>query len=262
MHEILIFIVFGAATGLIAGLLGIGGGVIAVPVLYFTLWGSGFPHDELMHVAVATSLATTVITAFGASWSHHQKKTVRFDALKLIAIGLLFGCTAGVLLTYCLDNALLRFIFGASILLLSVYFFFPQLPSPNLASHPNWSLSIWSVVVGALSTLLGVGGGIFFVPILLGYQLPMKNAIATSSASTLLSAFLGTGLFLLFASTQSPLPHTFGYIYIPGFLAMGASSLSMTPFGTKLAHTLPVGWIKRIFACALSITGVAMLVGS
>ena len=262
MIEIWIFIIFGALTGLIAGLLGIGGGVIAVPVLYFTLKFFGYPYEELMHVAVATSLASTVITSFGASWSHHQKKAVRFDALKPILVGLVFGCTGGVLLTYFLENELLRFIFGSAVLPLSAYFFFPNLPSFHFAPRPNFSLSIWSVVVGGLSSLLGVGGGIFFVPILLGYRLPMKNAIATSSASTFASALIGSSLFLCLAEEQPLLPSTFGYIYVPGFLALGLSSLSLTPLGAKLAETLPVSLIKRIFACALAITGLTMLIGS
>jgi len=261
MIEILVFIVFGAMTGLIAGLLGIGGGVIAVPVFYFTLGAFDFPQGDLMHVAVATSLASTVITAFGASWSHHQKKAVRFDALKPIALGLFFGCAIGVILTYCMENDVLRFIFGSAVLPLSLYFFFPKLPSPNFNTKPNWTLTLCSIFVGGIATMLGVGGGIFFVPILLGYHLPMNQAIATSSSSTLFSAFFATCLFLLLESKQPDLPHTFGYIYIPGFLILGLSSLLLTPLGAKLAQTLPIGLIKRIFAVALAITGITMLIG-
>jgi len=261
MTEIAILIFFGALTGLAAGLLGIGGGVIAVPVLYYTLGHFGYPQDELMHVAVATSLAATIVTALGASLSHYRKRAIRFDALKPIFAGLLFGCAGGALLASHLDNALLRTLFGAAVLPLSLYFFFPRLPSPNFAPRPNNTLALWSLAVGCVSTLLGIGGGLFFVPILLGYKLPMPNAIATSSASTFASALFGTLAFIFFGIKQPQLPGTLGYVCLPAFLAISLSSLAMTPVGAMLAHQLPAAKIKRIFACALAATAIAMLIG-
>jgi len=259
--ETLIFIAFGAVTGLFAGLLGIGGGVISVPVLYYTLKHAGFPESDLMHVAVATSLASTLITSFGAAWTHHQKKAILRAAIAPIAVGLLIGCASGAVLASYLDNEILSLIFGLAVLPLSVYFFFPRLPSPSLSPGPNWTLSLWGVVIGCFSSLLGVGGGIFFVPVLLGYRLQMKNAIATSSAATLASAFFGSAAFLLLARVHPELPWTVGYINIPAFLAIGLSSLLTAPLGATLAHTLPTGMIKRIFACALAATGITMLQG-
>lgn len=260
MSEIPIFILFGALTGLLAGLLGIGGGVIAVPVLYYTLGRFGYPDSELMRLAVATSLATTIITAFGASWSHHQKKAIRFDAFKEILKGLFFGCITGAFVAARLENDLLRYIFGSAVIPLSVYFFFPRLPSPSFAPSPNYTLGIWSFFVGFLSTLLGIGGGLFFIPILLGYRLPIRNAIATSSASTFASALIAT-LAFLFLRTGPALPYTVGYVCVPAFLAMGLSSLLTTSLGAALAHKLPAAAVKRIFACALLATGLAMILG-
>lgn len=261
IEQILIFLFFGAMTGVLAGMLGIGGGVITVPLLYFVLQYSPFPKDEVMHVAIATALATTFVTSCGAVWSHHQRKAVLYHTLKWIAPGLAAGCIAGAILTFYLPNTLLRYIFGVVVVLLSVYFFFPKLPPLHIASKLNWTLAIWTLVVGCLSTLLGVGGGMFMVPILLGYQMHMKNAVAVSSVTTLVSALFGSIAFIVIAQQAPPLPQTLGYIDLTGFLTLGLSSLLTTAVGVKLAHTLPTPLIKRIFACALAITGVALLIG-
>jgi len=261
IEEILIFLFFGAITGILAGMLGIGGGVITVPLLYFVLQYYPFPKEEVMHVAIATALATTFVTSCGATWSHHRRKAVLFHTLKWIVPGLAVGCIAGAILTLYLPNELLRYIFGVVVILLSVYFFFPKLPPLHIASQLNWTMGLWTLGVGCLSTLLGVGGGMFMVPILLGYQMHMKNAVAVSSVSTLVSALFGSIAFIVIAQNASPLPQSIGYINLPGFLTLGLSSLLTTAVGVKLAHTLPTSLIKRIFACALAITGAALLIG-
>ncbi len=248
-------------TGVLAGMLGIGGGVITVPLLYFMLRSYQFPRENLMHVAIATALASTFITSCGAVWSHHRRQSIIFHTLKWIVPGLALGCIAGAILTLYLPNEFLRYIFGIVIVLLSVYFFFPKLPPLHIASHLNWTLMIWTLGVGCLSTLLGIGGGIFMVPILLGYQMQLKNAVAVSSVSTLTSSFFGSIAFIIIAQKAPPLPQSIGYINLPGFLTLGLASLLTTPLGVMLAHTLPTPLIKRIFSCVLAFTGATLLFG-
>ena len=262
MQEILIFLFFGALIGILAGMLGIGGGVISVPLLYFALQHDRFPPEAIIHSAIATSLGSTFITSCGSTWSHYRKRGILFHMLKWIAPGLIIGSSAGAFFSSILPSDLLRVVFGVVTLLLSLYFFLSWLPPLRLSSKPNGTLVFWTLGIGCMSTLLGIGGGIFMVPILLGYQMPLKNAVAVSSLSTLLSALLGSIAFICLSPGPSPLPHTFGSIYIPGLCALGFSSLFTTPFGAHLSHVLPTVLIKRIFACALALTGAALVFGT
>src|SRR3990167_5729118 len=133
MLIILIFLGFGAIAGLLAGLLGIGGGVIFVPVLYYTLQFLGFPESDLMHIAVATSLTSTVITTTGSSLSHYHKKSIHWKTVKSIFVGLAIGSMGGALLASDLEGDWLRYIFGIALLPFSLYFFFPHLSIPIIA---------------------------------------------------------------------------------------------------------------------------------
>jgi hypothetical protein len=258
---ILFLIIIGLITGILAGLLGIGGGVITVPALYYLFHFYHFPNDHLMHTCIATALAATLLTSSGSTFSHHQKKALVFPVLKIIVPGLVVGCIAGALISSYLSSNALRIIFGTMSILFALYFFFPKLPPLHIAHQPNKSLALFGIIIGSLSSLLGVGGGIFMVPILLGYKVALKNTIASSSAGTLATAFAGTIAYLFIAHGHSSAPNTIGYIEIPAFLTIGICSLLTTSLGCKLAHTLPPVLIKRIFACALAITGIAMISG-
>ena len=257
-----LLILVGFVTGFLSGLLGIGGGIISVPALYYFLIYLGFPRDSVMHLSIATALASTFLTSLGSTWSHHKKKVVIFPILKLIAPGLLVGCIGGAILSHFLSDDVLKRIFGAMAILLAAFFFFPHLPHPRFGKKPNHTLLFWGVGVGCLSTLLGIGGGIFMVPILLGYALSIQNTIAVSAAGTLTTALLGTLLYLFIGWNEIQLPFFFGYIYLPGFLAIGFGSLLTTHWGAKLVHSLPTPLIKRIFASALAATGITMMLGS
>jgi uncharacterized membrane protein YfcA len=261
MEVYLLFIVTGLVAGLLAGLLGIGGGVITVPALYYILQLTDVPQEEAMYVSIATALASTIITSSGSTYSQTRKKAILHAALKFLIPGLCLGCISGAILTYFLTSEILRLIFGSLVLLLSIYFFFPTLRLPQVAPSPNSSLALYALGIGSLSTLLGIGGGIFTVPLLLSYGVSVRQSVATSSAATLVTATLGTIAYLLIAHNNHPSPDLFGYIEIPAVIAIGLSSLLTTPLGVKLSHTLPTPLIKRIFACALFATGSAMIIG-
>lgn len=257
-----LLIIIGLITGILAGLLGIGGGVITVPAMYYLFQYYDFPLDHLMHTCIATSLASTMLTSLGSTWSHHRKSSILYTALKMIVPGLVIGCVSGAAVSYFLSSNTLKAIFGIMAIVFAIYFFFPKLPQIKIANAPNQSLGLFGFVVGNLSSLLGVGGGIFMVPILLGYQMSLQSSVATSSASTLATALTGTLSYLVIAQGQVSGPDSFGYIQIPAFLTIGICSLATTSWGSKLAHTLPPTLIKKVFACALAATGVAMILGS
>lgn len=257
----LLFAITGLFTGVIAGLLGIGGGVIAVPALYYIFLQFGHLEKDLMHVCIATSLASTFLTSIGSTWAHRDKAAIIKSILKIMAPGLVVGCILGVFFTYYLHSDSLRMIFGSMAIAFAMYFFFPKLPSLNIAPSPNKSLMIFGTFFGCLSSLLGIGGGIFMVPTLLGYHVSMKDVVAVSSAGTLITAFFGSIAFLIISWNRTPAPYTLGYIEIPAFLLIGLCSLLTTSLGVKLSQYLSSNLIKRIFALALAATGLAMLSG-
>lgn len=256
---ILLFIASGMLSGVLAGLLGIGGGIVTVPVLYYLLSFAGIPDDRVMQVAISTSLAATFLTAFSSTWAHHQKKNVHFSTLKYLIPGLAIGCVSGALTAHLVPSVFLREFFGIAAILFGIYFFFPRLPHLYIAPHPNFTLGFFGLAIGYLSSLLGIGGGIFTIPILFGYSVPMKNTIATSSASTLATALVGSLTYLVIAWYKPSLPETFGYIELPAFLSIGITSIFFAPIGVKLSHHLPTSLIQRIFASALALTGLSML---
>ena len=257
-YEILIFVIFGILSGVLSGLLGIGGGFVTVPALYFMFHYAGMVEDRIMHISVATSLAAVVLTAATATVVQHAKKTIHFSTIKLLIPGLVIGGIAGSIIGRELSGDLLRLVFGIIAIVLGVYFFFPRLPL-HISSAPNRSLSFCGLLIGVLSSLLGIGGGSLTFPVLLGYQVPVKNASATSSAATFLTSLLGTATYLIIAWHREPLPYTFGDIELPAFLAISIGAVMATPFGVKLSHTLNVAHIKQIFGCTLSVVGLSML---
>ncbi len=256
---ILIFLASGVLSGTLSGLLGIGGGIVTVPVIYYTLTHLGYSESEAMQTAITTSLAATFVTTFASTWSHHQKKAVEYSILKYLAPGLLIGCIAGVLTAHLIPAHFLRIFFGSMAALLGCYFFFPQFPHPNFGPSPNYTLFFFGILVGCLSSLLGIGGGIFTIPILLGYQVSMRGSVATSSASTLFTAFVGSLSYLYISWNKPSEPETFATVDIPAFLAISLASSLLAPVGVKLSQILPTPIVKRIFALALAATGVTML---
>ena len=257
-YEILIFIFFGILSGILSGLLGIGGGFVTVPALYFIFRYTGMVEDWIMHISVATSLAAVVFTALTACIVQYAKKTIHFSTIKLLIPGLVIGGIAGSIIGRELPGDLLRLVFGVIAILLGVYFCFPRLPF-HISPSPNRSLSFCGLLIGVLSSLLGIGGGSLTFPVLLGYQVPIKNASATSSAATFVTSLLGSVTYLIIAWHREQIPYTFGDIELPAFIAISTGAILATPFGVRLSHTLLASHVKQIFGCTLALVGLSML---
>ncbi len=255
---VFLFIFLGLLSGLLGGLLGIGGGVVTVPVLYFIFQYTGIFEEKIMQVAVSTSLAAGFVTSAASTLSQLKRKAILFYIVRLMIPGLFVGCIAGSIIAHYLPSTFLSYVFGGMAILLGIYFFFPHLPSPFISSSPNRTLSLFGLLIGAFSSLLGIGGGSLTFPILLGYQVPVKNASATSSLSTSITTLFGSITYLAIAWNQPELPETFGYIELPAFIGIGLGSILSSPFGVKLSHLLNVALIKQIFGCALSLIGFTM----
>lgn len=253
---VLIFVLLGLIVGTLAGLLGIGGGLLTVPAIYWVLHLYGFQED-LMQIAIATSLAVTCITSLASTIAHHWKKHIQFKALGFLVPGLAIGSISGAQLAHLLPGHILRLIFGNMAILLGFYFFFPKLPAPHFGHKPNAILTFFGLLIGHLSSLLGLGGGIFTLPVLFGYPVTAAQAAATSSAATFFTALIGTLTFL--TETSVSLPETYGSIYLPAFLSIALPSLLTAPIGVLLARKLPIPLLKRIFACIIIAIGIVMI---
>jgi uncharacterized protein len=256
---IILFIAIGLLSGLLAGLLGIGGGMVTVPALYYIFLYSEMMPDRIMQIAVGTSLAVAVITSFLSTYMQMKRKAIHNSALKYMIPTLILGCIIGSLIGHFMHSKELRFAFAIMALCMGTYFFFPKLPNLHIAKAPNRSLSLISLFIGILSSMLGIGGGSMTFPVLMGYKLHAKNASATSSASTFITTCMGSIVYLVIAWHSPELPETFGYIELPAFIAISIGSIISTPFGVKLSHVLPVSVIKRTFGVSLGLVGLSML---
>lgn len=257
--ELSVYAVTGLAAGLLAGLLGVGGGLLIVPVLSsaFILF-LDTPYS--VHLAIATSLATILITGLASVKAHHAYGAVRWDVLKLMLIGILVGAFAGAWLAQHLSSNLLAKLFGVMELLIAMQMLFGRQPNPHRQLPGSLGLTSVGSGVGGLSSLLGVGGGMMTTPYFIWHNVPIHQAIATSAAVGLPVALSGTLGYLIAGWQLADLPeHTWGFVYWPAFLMIVSMSVFTAKLGANLAHKLSIAPLKKLFAIVLIGLGLKML---
>jgi uncharacterized membrane protein YfcA len=255
-------VVFASITaGILAGLLGVGGGIVLVPVLFWILSFTDFPPELSMHMAVATSLATIIFTSISSARAHNARGAVDRGLLKKWGPGLVFGALAGGLLAQFIETNGLRVIFGGIAVLVSINMLLPRtlIISPTL---PNgWVINGFiSVITGVLSALMGIGGGTLSVPILSSFSVEIRRAVGTAAAFGFLIAVpAGIGFVISGWDVPGRPPFSLGYINYAAAAIILPFTVGFAPLGAKLAHTLDTVWIKRAFAVFLMITALRML---
>lgn len=251
----------GSFSGIAAGLFGLGGGLVLVPMLAWLFCLQHFPAQLVMVMAVATSLATIIPTALVSMYSHHCRGVVNWDkAVKLIP-GIVLGAGVGAWLADFADGALLRGLFIAYLLYVAVTMIGGVSPVIRLTTRPAWLEFGAGSVIGAMSSLLGIGGGTLTVPFLLGQRLEMIQAVAVSSVCGLPIALVATVSYVVLGWKQAGLPAgSIGYIYFPAFVGIMIMSTLTAPIGVKLAHRLPAKELKRYFAVVLLMMAMKMMV--
>lgn len=254
----IIIALMGLAAGFIGGLLGISGGLITVPCLFLVFSLQHFPTGDLMQLAIGTSLAAMVFNAISATYTHHRQKTVKWKLVKSMLPGLILGCIAGAFLSYLLSTTILQLIFGIFAVVLGLYLYRHHRLPPITSHHET--LNPIGFGVGAISNILGIGGGTMFVPIFIGLKIPMKNAIGTSAATGVIVSLAGAISYLVFGWGETHYEHTWGYIYIPAFVILAITTFITAPFGAKMAERINSVKLKRLFSIALLALGVLMLV--
>lgn len=251
------FLLTGMLSGLLAGLFGVGGGVVAVPALIFIFGHLGIGGSWVPHLAVGTSLAAILGTGAASTLAHHRRGAVRWDLVGRLAPGIVLGAWAGAGLAGILPELMLKRLFAAFL----VYVGMRMLLSPRV--HTGRTLpgraALWAVGsgIGALSALVGIGGGTMTVPFLAGRGIELRRAVGTSAACGLPIALAGAIGFAIVGLGRDGLPPwSTGFVYWPAVGLLLLASMPAAPLGARLAHALPVQLLRRGFGVLL--LGVAL----
>ena len=258
---IILYAIIGSTAGLFAGLLGISGGVITVPCLFFIFRFLDFPQAFCMQMAIGTSLAAMVFNTLSSTWAHSKRKVVVWDIFKGMLLGIILGSLLGAYFGDRLSSVFLAMIFGLFACLLGINFLYPYftLTSRKKKNPGAVRLTLYGVFIAFISNILGIGGGIITVPILLHHQIPERRAIGTSAATGFVITFFGALSYLYFGYGELSLPYTFGFIYLPAFLTIGLTSSISAVYGAFLTQRLSPPLLRRIFGLALLAVGLVML---
>jgi uncharacterized membrane protein YfcA len=252
----------GAVAGLLAGLLGIGGGAVIVPALIFLFARLGFSEAWVPHLAVATSLATVIATGGASTWTHHRRGAVRWDLFRQLVPWVLVGAWLGASVASAVPAPWLKRLFALFLLASGLRMFFGPVSVRQQALPRRIVLGAVGALFGALSALLGIGGGILIVPFLARHGTAMRQAVATSSACGVPLALAGSIGFMVAGWRRDGLPETtLGFVYWPAALAILTLSMPMAVAGARLAHRLPTRSLKRVFGLLLLAVGLRLLLG-
>jgi uncharacterized membrane protein YfcA len=253
-------ILLGTASGLIAGLFGVGGGLIIVPVLAILFAAEGFPAEHVMIMSVATSLATIIFTSTSSVLAHHRLKSVLWHKVQVLAPGILIGAAVGAVVADRITGDVLRLLFIVYLLIVGVQMAMQFKPKPG-RQQPSKTLDfVASGIMGLVSSLLGIGGGSLTVPYLVHFQTPMRNAVAVASACGLPIAIAGTIGYAILGKDALQLPAwSLGYIYLPAFLGIVLTSTFTAITGAKLAHKLRAQKLKRYFSLLLFVMAAKLI---
>lgn len=260
MTEIFLYsLLLGLFAGVAAGLFGIGGGALIVPVLSWVLAAHQFNPEHLLLIAVATSLATAFFTSIASVRSHHQLGNINWQRSLRLGPSMLIGASGGAVLAEFISAEWLRWFFVCYLLYTSVQMARPK-TSASSGSRHLWLDYPMGLLIGGLSAILGIGGGTMTVPYLVSNGLIMKNAVATSSSCALPIALSAAVSYAALGWHDSQLPvGSLGYIYLPAFAGIVLTSMFTAPLGAKLAHRLPAQRLKRYFAIVLLFLALKMV---
>jgi uncharacterized protein len=251
----------GSLAGFLSGLLGIGGGIILVPCLYYIMTMLGYGGPELMHMAVGTSLAVIVPTGMSSVRAHRKRDGVRYDLLKKIAPGILIGVATGSFIADLLSGETLKMIFGVALIILALI----MLTDPsrfslgqNVPGQP-WS-SLAGFVIGTLSTLIGIGGATLSVPYMTLHSVPMHKAIGTAAALGLVISIPAAAAYMIMGhGAAAPLPFSIGHVNFLAWVLLMPVTIVMAPVGAAAAHRLPVKRLRVVFAAFMLAVAIRML---
>ena len=260
IYLVMVLVVLGLCTGFAAGLLGIGGGMILVPLFTIIFSAHGFPVDHVVHIAIATSLATIFFTSISSVYAHHKRGAILWSVAFLLIPGVLVGSWIGPMIAAKLDTRYLAGFFGLFVVFSAVKMLRKKKAGSEGTLPKAVGMTAAGVGIGTLSGLVGAGGGFITVPFLGWRGVSIHNAVATSAVMGFPIALSGTLSNIYHGWNIQNLPTgSLGFIYLPALLCVAAASVLSAPFGAKTAHAMNVHQLRTIFAYLLLILAGYML---
>jgi len=256
----IMYIILGGIAGLLAGLLGIGGGIVIVPMLTFIFTAQGIPHEHILHMALGTSLASILFTSVSSVKAHNTRDAVLWPVVFKITPGILVGTFIGTWIAAMLSTNFLKGFSGAFLIYVATQMVMGIKPKATREIPGKTGMVITGSIIGIFSSLVGIGGGTISVPFLLWCNTSMYKAIGTAGAIGFPIAVAGTCGYLVNGIGVPNLPqYSIGFIHLTALSGIVISSICTAPYGAKLAHSLPVDKLKKIFAVLLYFVGLRMI---
>ncbi|GAW95344.1 MULTISPECIES: sulfite exporter TauE/SafE family protein [Colwellia] len=258
---VLIFcLVLGSIVGFLAGLLGIGGGLIIVPALVYLLPLVGVSSEIVMPVALGTSLGAIVITSASAAFAHHRQDNIPWSLARPLMILIAIGALLGAFIADSLSSEVLAGFFSVVVVLLAVYMLLSINASKVRSLPATYVLPSLSFFTGVIASLMGIAGGAILVPMLSFFGVSVRHSIGIATACGVMVALFGSLGYIITGFNLTNLPEwSFGYIYLPALLGIVMSSIIFAPIGVKYASQLPVKTLKKIFAVFLILVAIKMM---
>lgn len=254
------YLALGLAVGFVAGLLGVGGGAIMVPVLSTLYALQGFPAEFTVHIALATSMASIIVTSLSSLRAHHRHGAVIWPVVARIAPGILLGTLGATFVAARISSQSLAIFFTCFMTVVAVQLVLDSRPGPARALPGMAGLSAAGAGIGGISALVAIGGGTMTVPFLTWCNVNIRKAIGTSAAIGLPVSVAGTAGYIASGWRVPGMPaYTLGYVYLPAAVLISLASYVTAPLGARLTHTLPVPVLKKIFALLIVVLCVKML---
>ena len=245
-------LVLGAGVGFLAGLLGVGGGMLMVPFMTLLLSAKGMPAQYVVKMAIATSLATICFTSIASVRAHHRRGAVLWPVAKLLAPGIVFGSLLGAQIAKALPSQALAVLFALFVSFAAAQMLIDRKPKPSRQLPGTGGMLAAGGVVGLLSALVGAGGAFVSVPFMTWCNVKIHNAVATSAALGFPIAVAGTAGYVIAGWSLHDMPaDTLGFVYVPALIVISIASVITAPFGARTAHRMEMRQLKRVFACLL-----------
>jgi uncharacterized protein len=256
----LLYAVLGSVAGILAGLLGVGGGAVIVPSLAFLFRNQQMPSQVILHLALGTSLASIVFTSVASLRAHHREGAVDWRVFRGVTPGIVLGTLLGSLVAARLSSGFLKGFFVAFLYAIALQMLLGARPHPSRQLPGTGGLIGVGGLIGGVSSLVGIGGGSMSVPFLVWCNVSLRQAIGTSAAIGFPIALAGAIGYAASGITVTGLPPlAVGFVHLPALLGVAAMSVVTAPLGARLAHALPVAQLRRLFALLLVAVGTKML---
>lgn len=259
-HLVPAYLALGVVAGFLAGLLGIGGGGMMVPVLVWLFAEQGYPHEHIVHMGVATAMATVIFTSLSSVRAHARRGSVRWDIARAMAPGMLLGGFLGALVADRFSTFGLGMFFVVFVYIMATNMLVDRKPAPGRSTPGKGGLFVVGTMIGVLSALIAIGGAMMTVPFLIWCAVPVLHAVGTSSAVGFPVALASTVGYIWIGADAVGTPATaWGYVDVPAVVSVATASVLLAPLGARLAHRLPTRILRRVFAVFLFVLATRML---